>query len=258
VSTPTTARRAQEIALDRIEVGGNVRELDAEHVTALAGSMAVRGLIVPVAVRPLDGDGFALIAGEHRLAAARELGRSTIAALISDQGEGTSGDQGAENVLRKTLTPIEEAWAVEKMLADGYTVDGAAIVLGWHKRRVTARQRILELPETAQTLVGSAEIPVSGIDALLEIQAVSPRLAALVAEVIAEAAAEGNALGAQLARDPGWLVRQALSHRPGELFVALAGGTLYEDQIAELKLGKKTSALYGEAKALHGQLDRYA
>jgi ParB/Sulfiredoxin domain len=75
VSTPTTtARRAQEIPLEQIEVGGNVRELDAEHVTALAGSMAVRGLIVPIAVRPLDGDRFALVAGEHRLAAARELG----------------------------------------------------------------------------------------------------------------------------------------------------------------------------------------
>ena len=260
MSTPTTtARRAQEIALDRIEVGGNVRELDAEHVTALAGSMAVRGLIVPIAVRPLDGtSGIALVAGEHRLAAARELGWPTIAAVISDQAEGTSGDQGAENVLRKTLTPLEEARAVEKMLADGYTVDGAATVLGWHKRRVTARQRILELPETAQTLVGSGEIPVAGIDALLEIQAVSPKLAALVAEVIGEAAAEGNQLGAQLARDPGWLVRQALSHRPGELFAALAGGTLYEDQIAELKLGKKTTALYAEAKTLHGQLDRYA
>src|ERR671918_267896 len=144
------------------------------------------------------------------------------------------------------------------MLAAGYTVDGAATVLGWHKRRVTARRRILELPETAQTLVGSGEIPVAGIDALLEIQAVSPKLAALVAEVIREAAAEGNALGAQLARDPGWLVRQALSHRPGELFAALAGGTLYEDQIAELRLGKKTTALYAEAKTLHGQLDRYA
>ena len=258
MSTPTTARRAQEIALDRIEAGGNVRELDAEHVSALAGSMAVRGLIVPVAVRPLDGDRFALVAGEHRLAAARELGWSTIAAVISAQAEGTSGDQGAENVLRKTLTPLEEARAVEKMLADGYTVDGAATVLGWHKRRVTARRRILELPETAQTLVGSGEIPVAGIDALLEIQAVSPKLAALVAEVIAEASAEGNPLGAQLARDPGWLVRQALSHRPGELFAALAGGTLYEDQIAELKLGKKTTALYAEAKTLHGQLDRYA
>jgi hypothetical protein len=174
--------------------------------------------------------------------------------VISEQAEGASGDQGAENVLRKTLTPLEKARAVEKMLADGYTVDGAATVLGWHKRRVTARRRILELPETAQMLVGSGEIPVAGIDALLEIQAVSPKLAALVAEVIGEAAAEGNALGGQLARDPGWLVRQVLSHRPGELFAALAGGTLYEDQIAELKLGKKTTALYAEAKTLHGQL----
>ena len=104
MSTPTMARRAQEIALDRIEVGGNVRELDAEHVSALAGSMAVRGLIVPVAVRPLDGERFALVAGEHRLAAARELGWQSIAAVISEQAEGTSGDQGAENVLRKTLT----------------------------------------------------------------------------------------------------------------------------------------------------------
>jgi ParB/RepB/Spo0J family partition protein len=257
VSTPTTARRAQAIALEQIEVGGNVRELDPVHVTALAGSMAVRGLIVPIAVRPLEGQRFALVAGEHRLAAARELGWQSIAAVISEQAEGTSGDQGAENVLRKTLTPLEEARAVEKMLADGYTVDGAATVLGWHKRRVTARQRILELPETAQTLVGTGEIPVGGIDALLEIRAVSPKLAALVAEVIAEASAEGNQLGAQLARDPGWLVRQALSHRPGELFAALAGGTLYEDQIAELKLGKKTTALYAEAKTLHGQLDRY-
>src|SRR4051794_13339275 len=34
-----TARRAQEIALEQIDVGGNVRELDAEHVSALAGSM---------------------------------------------------------------------------------------------------------------------------------------------------------------------------------------------------------------------------
>jgi hypothetical protein len=93
------------------------------------------------------------------------------------------------------------------MLADGYTVEGAAPVLGWHKPRVMARRRIPELPETAQTLVGSGEIPVAGIDALLEIQAVSPTLAALVSE----SAAEGNQLGAQLVRDAGWFVRQARS-----------------------------------------------
>jgi ParB/RepB/Spo0J family partition protein len=259
VSTSTAARRAQEIALNQIEVGGNVRELDPEHASALAGSMRVRGLIVPIAVRALEGERFALVAGHHRLAAARELGWTAIAAVISEQAEGVSGDQGAENVLRKTLTPLEEARAVEKMLCDGYTVDGAATVLGWHKRRVTARRRILELPERAQQLVGTGGIPVAGIDLLLEIQAVSPQLAALVSDVIAEAAAQGNQLGAQLVRDPGWLVHQVLRHRQGDLFAALVGGSaLYEEQIAELKLGKKTTALYAEAKTLHEQLDRYA
>jgi ParB/RepB/Spo0J family partition protein len=258
VSTQMTARRALEIPLERIETGGNVRELDAEHVAALAASMRVRGLIVPINVHPLDGDRFALDAGEHRLAAARELGWATIAAVISEQAEGATGDQGAENVLRKMLTPVEEARAVRKMLADGYSEDGAATVLGWHKRRVTARRRILELPEAAQALVGSGEIPVSAVDVLLDIQAVSPPLVALVVEVIAEAAEQGNALGQQLVRDAGWVVRQALNARPGEVFAAVAGETLYEDQIAELKLGKKTSGLYAEAKALHEQLDRYA
>jgi hypothetical protein len=76
--------------------------------------------------------------------------------------------------------------------------------------------------------------------------------------VIAEASTEGNQLGAQLARDPGWLVRQVLSHRLGEPFAARAGGMLDEHQIAELKLGKNTTTLSVEAKTLHGQLDRYA
>jgi hypothetical protein len=51
-STPPIAGGAQEIALDQIEAGGNVRQLDAEHVSALAGSMALRGLSIPIAVRP--------------------------------------------------------------------------------------------------------------------------------------------------------------------------------------------------------------
>ena len=76
--------------------------------------------------------------------------------------------------------------------------------------------------------------------------------------VVAEAATAGNQLGAQLAHDPGWVVCQVLSQRPGELFAELAGGVLHEPQIAELKLGKKTTALYSEAKALHEQLDRHA
>jgi ParB/RepB/Spo0J family partition protein len=253
-----TVRRAQSIPLDRIVTGRNVRDLDAEHVDALAASMAQIGQLTPVNVNALDGDRFALIAGEHRYAAVAKLGWAAIDAVVDDRAEGVSGDQAAENVLRKQLTPLEEARAVEKMLADGYTVDGAATVLGWHKRRVTARRRILELPERAQALVGSGDIPVAGIDAVLAIKSVSPDLAALVADVVGTAVAEGNPVGEQLARDPGWLLRQVISHGTGQLFAELVGSTLYEDEITALKLGKKTAALYEEAKALHRQLDRYA
>ena len=40
------------------------------------------------------------------------------------------------------------------MLQRGLSEDGAAQALGWAKARVTARVKILELPEAAQQLVG--------------------------------------------------------------------------------------------------------
>lgn len=257
MSTTAPPAVVEQIALERIDRGANVRDLDPEHVAGLAGSMELLGQLAPVTVRPVDGDRFALIAGEHRYAAAAQLGWATIDAIVRDR-DGASGDQAAENVLRKQLTPLEEGRAVGKMLADGYTATGAAQVLGWSKRLVTARAKILELPAAAQTLIGAGEIPVSAIDALLAIQASAPKLCALVAEVIAEAVEQGNPLGAQLARDPGWVVTQALRSRPRDVFAASLTGTLRPDQVAELRLGKTTAALYAEASTLHEQLDRYA
>ena len=107
-----------------------------------------------------------------RLAAARGLGWPTIA---RGDPQSTPRAPAATSVPRTCCADADPVWrrrAVERMLADGYSVDGAATVLGWHKRRVTARQRILELPETAQTLGGTGEIPIAGIDALLDIEAV--------------------------------------------------------------------------------------
>ena len=258
MSTTAPPLVVQQIPLERIDCGGNVRDIDPDHVARLAGSMKLIGQLQPVTVRPADGERFALTAGEHRYAAAAQLGSPTIDAVVRT-GDGASGDQAAENVMRKQLTPLEEARAVGKMLADGFTADGAAQVLGWSKRLVTSRARILELPAAAQALIGAGEIPVSAIDTLLAIQTVAPKLCELVGEVIAEQLENGNPLGAQFARDPGWVVSEALRARPGDVFAAsLTGGVLHGDELAELKLGKKTTGLYAEACELHEQLDRYA
>src|SRR5438128_7245731 len=147
----TGVEAPKRIALDVIDVPENVRELDQQHVDALASSIALRGLIVPLVVRP-DGERFTLVAGHHRYAACRSLGLNEVEVTLREQ-EGSSADSAAENVVRKQLSPLEEARAVAHMLKEGYTLDGAASVLGWSSKLVGARAKILELPGPAQRLL---------------------------------------------------------------------------------------------------------
>ena len=56
------------------------------------------------------------------------------------------------------------------------TEDGAAQALGWPKARVTARVKLLELPERAQQMVGAGAIALSAVDQLRAIGKVSPPL----------------------------------------------------------------------------------
>ena len=62
------------------------------------------------------------------------------------------------------------------MLARGLSEDGAAQALGWSKARVTARMKILELPERAQQLIGADAIALSAVDQLRAIGTVAPEL----------------------------------------------------------------------------------
>jgi ParB-like chromosome segregation protein Spo0J len=64
-------------------------------------------------------------------------------------------------ITRKQLRPDEEARALAAMLARGYSEDGAAQALGWTKARVTARVKLLALPDRAVTLVGASVIALS-------------------------------------------------------------------------------------------------
>jgi hypothetical protein len=77
-------------------------------------------------------------------------------------------------IARKALNPYEEAKAVRAMLDRGLTEDGAAQALGWPKNRVTARVKILELPERAQQLVGEGVIPLAAVAQLRAIGTVAP------------------------------------------------------------------------------------
>ena len=100
------------LALESIAIHPKrMRALREETVKALAKSMAVQGLIQPIVVRPRAGAGFWLIAGRHRLMAAKKLKWPALDCIVLDD---VSADQAElveidENLVRANLSPAEEA-----------------------------------------------------------------------------------------------------------------------------------------------------
>ena len=141
------------------------------------------------------------------------------------------------------------------MLDRGLTVDGAAQALGWNRARVTARVKLLELPELAQQMIGDGRLPLSSVEQLRAIGAVSPALLdALIAYL-----ADGNEWAAErLTREPGWVLDSALRSGNSKVFAAHLGVASTATTIAALRLGKKAEAAYERAGELTRALDRYA
>ena len=250
-ATPAPTSTPTRVALADIHVGENTRALDEQHVQALASSIALRGLIVPLLVRR-EQERLVLVAGFHRHAACRKLGLAEVEVSVREH-EGSSADSAAENVVRKQLNPLEEARAVQAMLEEGYTLDGAATALGWSRSLVAARAKILELPEAAQQLIGSGQLPLSATALVAKIAAVSAELCEATLALIAS----GQASGEQLLSSPGWVIGHALRESESKAFAAHLN-SIDARQIAELRLGKKTDAAYAQAEKLHRQIDRHA
>lgn len=87
-----------------------------ETVNALAESMRELGLMQPVTLRALPGQGYRVVAGNHRVSAARALGwRDIEAFVIAEHGQ---DDQELreidENLVRAALTPAQRAWAIKR------------------------------------------------------------------------------------------------------------------------------------------------
>jgi ParB family chromosome partitioning protein len=101
----TPMLESQTTPLASIRIPENVRDLDQGHVDALARSIALQGMLVPVVVRPTEG-GFELVAGFHRAAAASQLGLEEIPIVVRDV-ETEDADRAVENIARKQLNPYE-------------------------------------------------------------------------------------------------------------------------------------------------------
>ncbi|WP_338665026.1 ParB N-terminal domain-containing protein [Pararoseomonas sp. SCSIO 73927] len=102
---------AKVIPLDLIEVGPRLRKVDPAWVTTIAESFQERGQDTPILVRPADVDGrFRLVAGGHRVPAAREAGWKTIEAkeFLGNDLEAELAEID-ENLIRRELSELDRA-----------------------------------------------------------------------------------------------------------------------------------------------------
>ena len=125
------------------------RRIFAEEALAeLAASIASRGVIQPVIVRPIAGGKYQLVAGERRWRASQKAQLHEIPALIRDLGErDVMALALIENVQREDLNPVEEARAYQRLAEiEDMTQAEIAGLVEKSRSHVANLQRLLQLP----------------------------------------------------------------------------------------------------------------
>ena len=135
----------------------------------LAGSIAARGVIQPVIVRPLAGDRYQLVAGERRWRAAQKARLHEIPCLVRDLDEGDVMALALiENIQREDLNPVEEAQAYRRLSdSQGLTQAEIAQMVDKSRSHVANLQRLLDLPAAVLELVASEKLSMGHARALI-------------------------------------------------------------------------------------------
>lgn len=160
------------IPVARIEpLPGQPRKIfDDEALEELAQSIAQRGVIQPIIVRPLARKGrYQLVAGERRWRAAQRAKLHEIPAIIRDLDQReVMAIALIENIQREDLNPIEEARAYHH-LAEEEQMSQAEIAALVDKSRshVANLQRLLTLPEAVIQLVELGKLSMGHARALI-------------------------------------------------------------------------------------------
>ncbi len=144
------------------------RQFVPEAMEELIASVRAHGVLQPILVRPVDGGGFEIIAGERRWRAAQAAGLHEIPAVVRTIDDRTAFEIALiENIQRSDLNAIEEARGYRRLIDDfGHTQQVLAGIVGKSRSHVTNLLRLLELPESVQSMVEDGRLAMGHARAL--------------------------------------------------------------------------------------------
>jgi ParB family chromosome partitioning protein len=172
--------RGEELArlpLDLLQRGKYQPRIDMrpETLTELAASIRAQGVVQPIVVRPIGvpeaggAQRYEIIAGERRWRAAQQAGLAEIPAVIRRVPDDAAIAMALiENIQRENLNPMEEARALQRLIAEfGLTHQQAAEAVGRSRVAVSNLLRMLELAPEVCERVERRELEMGHARALL-------------------------------------------------------------------------------------------
>lgn len=147
------------------------RDFKQEDLDDLATSIAARGIIQPIIVRPAPGNAghYQIVAGERRWRAAQQAKLHEIPVLIRDFDDEELLEVGIiENVQRSDLNAVEEALGYRALMDKfGHTQEQVSTALGKSRSYIANILRLLNLPVEVQKYVRDGKITVGHARALI-------------------------------------------------------------------------------------------
>jgi ParB family chromosome partitioning protein len=147
------------------------RGFDDAALDALAQSIREKGLLQPLLVRPLteEDTAFELVAGERRWRAAQRVGLHEVPVVVRPLADAEALEIAlVENLQREDLSPLEEAEAYRRLIAEfGRTQKALATAVGKSRSHVANTLRLLSLPEPVRRRLDAGELSAGHARALL-------------------------------------------------------------------------------------------
>ena len=141
-----------------------------DSINELADSIRVKGVLLPILVRPLkDKSEYQIIAGERRWRASQIAGLHDVPVVIRRLDENEVLEIGLiENMQRENLTSIEEALGFERLQKEySYTQENLSRILSKSRAYIANALRLLSLPHKVQLLLQEGELSVGHARALI-------------------------------------------------------------------------------------------
>jgi ParB family chromosome partitioning protein len=135
----------------------------------LRASIAEFGVLVPIIVRKLPGEGYELIAGERRWRASQMARLETIPAIVRRADDRESLEVAIiENLQRENLDPLEEAMGFAHLIETyGFTQERVAERVGRSRPAIANALRLLGLSDAIKALVRTGKLTAGHARALL-------------------------------------------------------------------------------------------